>query len=415
MVASVPFDVLRGIYLGILTGVVPALIAFTFGFGFRYVTGVTVPAFAVVALGLALAGVNGGLLALADPAITQQANSVIVMTAVVVVSMLTFYTHDKGDALAAEAPKQITWQQLRDRTVSSEVIELVGGRGQVTIEVVGGIEDMEGYPSLPDTLRAEIEEGSWQFPADLTLSELRERLSERLRTEFDLQDVAVTLDERGRASVVAAPPTAGVSSRVPPGHRAVSIQALVPTGVARGDVCTVLADDTTVEGRIVSARSSPPEPGAQQHTAQPPTQPPDQESAPQPSVRGERAPTTSGGEGRITVAVPSRDAEALLDTDRGAVVVESRGTRREYELLSLLRRTGRRIRRITVDSPGPFADDTPIGEAGLRETYGVAILAHRHQGRWTIAPRGEVTVAAGDEVFAVGTWSELDAFAEAVA
>jgi hypothetical protein len=446
MVATVPFDVLRGIYLGILTGVVPALIAFAFGFGFRYVTGVTVPAFAVVVLGLALAGVNGGLLALADPAITQQANSVILMTAVVVVSMLTLYTHAKGDALAAEAPKQITWQQLRDRTVSSDVIELVGGRGQVTIEVVGGVEDMEGYPSLPDTLRAEIEDGAWQFPADLTLSELRERLTERLRTEFDLQDVAVTLDERGRASVVAAPPAAGVSSRVPAGNRAVSVQALVPTGVARGDVCTVIAGDTTVEGRVVSARSGPQDQRARQSTTQssaqsasqsttePPTQatgqtppqatgqpstgstpePPDQETAPQPSVRGERAPTTTGGEGRITVAVPPSDAETLLGIDRGAVVVESRGTRREYELLSLLRRTGRRIRRIAVDSPGPFADETAIGDAGLRETYEVAILAHRHEGRWTIAPRGEVTVAVGDEVFAVGTRSGLDAFAEAV-
>lgn len=411
MVASVALDVLRGIYLGILTGVVPALIAFGFGFGFRYLTGVTVPAFAIVVLGLALAGVNGGLLALADPAITQQANNVILMTAVVVVSMLTLYTHAKGDQLGEGAPRQLSWQQLRDRTVSSDVIELVGGRGQVTIEVVGGVEDMEGYPSLPDQLRGEIEGTSWQFPADLTLSDLQTRLAERLRSEFDLQDVGVALDEKGRAHIVAAPPSAGVSNRIPAGHRAVTLPALLPTGIARGDVCTILAEDTVVEAPVVSARSQTRE--AQTETRSTPGSVEESE-ADTPPVRGGRAPTTTGGEGRITVAVPPGEAKRLLRAEHTRIVVESRGKRREYELLSLLRRTGRRIRRISIDSEGPFADETPIGETALRETYGVAILALRHEGRWTIAPRGERPVSIGDEVFAVGTRRGLDEFAEAV-
>lgn len=412
MVTSVPLDVLRGIYLGILTGVVPALIAFGFGFGFRYLTGVTVPAFAVVVLGLALAGVNGGLLALADPAITQQANNVILMTAVVVVSMLTLYTHAKGDELGEGAPRQLSWQQLRDRTVSSDVVELVGGRGQVTIEVVGGVEDMEGYPSLPDQLRGEIEGSSWEFPADLTLSELQTRLAERLQSEFDLQDVGVALDEKGRAHIVAAPPSAGVSNRVPAGHRAVTLPALLPTGIARGDVCTILAGDTVVEATVVSASSRTR--AAQTETGSTPMGADETETETQPPVRGGRAPTTTGGEGQITVAVSPGDARKLLQAEHTRIVVESRGKRREYELLSLLRRTGRRIRRIAIDAEGPFANETPIGETSLRETYGVAILALRHEGRWTIAPRGERPVSVGDEVFAVGTRSGLDEFEEAV-
>lgn len=425
MVGTVPVEVLRGLYLGILTGVVPGLIAFGFGFGFRYVTGVTVPSFAVVVLGLALAGVNGGLLALADPAITQQANSVTLMTAVVVVSMIALYAHAKGDQLAAEAPRHLTWRTIRDRTVSNEVVEFVAGGNRVTVEVVGSVRDMEGYPPLPDDLRRSLEEVSWRFPADLTLGELERRMADRLKSEFDLQEVVATIDQRGRANVAAAPPTAGVSSRLDQGRRAVSVSALIPTGVARGDRCTILAGDRAVQGTVVSASSDPEEESERQHAAHreavgsaaavdpAPGQPPTEEGKEPAAEPIEHAPTTTGGQGRVTVSVPIPDARALLATDAARIVIESRGTRREYELISLLRQAGQQIRRVAIDSPGPFAD-RPLAEAGVRETFDVAVLAHRREGTWTMGPAGETRIAAGDEVFVVGNREGLETFAEAV-
>jgi uncharacterized protein with PhoU and TrkA domain len=95
-------------------------------------------------------------------------------------------------------------------------------------------------------------------------------------------------------------------------------------------------------------------------------------------------------------------------------VVESRGVRQEFELVSLLRRGGRRFRKLTVGSGGAL-DGTTLGEANLRDGYGVAVLAIRHGGSWQLAPRGSQAVAAGDELFAVGTREALAAFAEAVA
>ena len=411
MVATMPFEVLRGVYLGILTGVVPALIAFGLGFTFRYVTGVSIPAFAVVVLGLALAGVNGGLLALADPAITQQANSVTLVTAVVVVLMITLYTHAKGDQLGSEAPRRLSWKQLRDRTVSREVVELVGGFGQVRIEVVGEIRDMEGYPPVPDQLRTDLQAVDWQFPADLTLAELQTRMEERLRSEFDLQDVAVAIDEQGRASITAAPPSAGVSNRVDPGKRAVSISALIPTGVARGDECTILAGDTVVDGTVVSARSGPATEASKPEPVEAAAEGEDDTPIRQPTTR---APTTTGGEGRITIAVSPSDAEALLGASEGRVVITSRGTRREFELVSMLRQSGQRIERVTIGADGPLAGDT-LAHASVRDTYGVAILAHRQDGQWRMAPRGETTLAGGEEVFVVGSGPSLRGFREAVA
>jgi Trk K+ transport system NAD-binding subunit len=114
------------------------------------------------------------------------------------------------------------------------------------------------------------------------------------------------------------------------------------------------------------------------------------------------------------VAVARADATTLLGTERSRTVVRSRGTRREFELLSLLRRAGRRFRRMTIRAGGPL-DDVTFGSASVRETYGVAVLAVRHPDGWAIAPHGSEPLAGGDEVFVVGTREHLAAFEEAVA
>jgi uncharacterized protein with PhoU and TrkA domain len=127
-----------------------------------------------------------------------------------------------------------------------------------------------------------------------------------------------------------------------------------------------------------------------------------------------RAPTTTGGEGRLTVAVTRTDVQPLLRAAEPKVVVEPRGVRREYELVSLLRRAGDRFRKLSVRAGGAL-DGTTLGEAGVRGTYGVGVLAVRKQGGWKVGPGGDTTVEAGDELYAVGTRDDLEAFAEGVA
>lgn len=417
---SIPLEVLRGLYLGILTGVLPALLAFGFGFLFRYVTGVSIPSFAVIVLGLALAGVNGGLLAFVDPSITESANSIALMTAVVVVLMLSLYTHALGDRLATTIPRHFSLETIRETTISTDVIDFVGGRGEVHVSVVGEVRDMEGYPPLSESLRAALGAVEWRFPADLPIEELEARMRERYRTEFDLQEVEVTMDARGRASVSAAPPQSGVSGRLQAGQRAVSFEALVPTGVARGEAVTVLAGERAVEGRVVSARSgetpteTPVEPtGESDDVATDETDVSDELVSPdlQPESR---APTTTGGRGRVTVAVRPSEARDLLDAPDARVVVTSRGSRREFELVSLLRRAGQRLRRITLRSGGTV-DGTTLGELAPREQFGVAILAVRNDTGWLVAPRGDASLQAGAEVYVVGTHDGVEQFREAVA
>ncbi|QKG93102.1 TrkA C-terminal domain-containing protein [Halorubrum salinarum] len=421
---SLPVEIVFGVYLGVITGIVPALVAGALGFVFKYVTDVTIPGLGVVVLSLAIAGVNGGLLALNDETIRSSERAPAILTAIVVVLMLSMYAHAQGDKLGASVPKRISLKQLRDRTLSTDVIELVGGRGRVSVEVTGEVNDMEGYPPLPADTRRAIVDGDWAFPADLPLAELESRFAERLRTELDLADVAVRIDEQARATVSAAPPTGALSKRVPAGKRAVSVSALVPTGIARGDIVRVITPDLDAEGAVIAARSSgKPEPGATAaggDTAAAGDDPdPDDDAR---TDGGEEAvaappaataPTTTGGEGRVTLALDRSEATALLRADRGRVLVLSRGTRREYELTALLRRAGKRFRKVSVVADGPL-DGHTIGEAEVREAYGVAVLAARHE-TWTVAPDGSQSLSAGDDLFVVGSRDALDRFAEVAA
>ena len=414
--ASAPVEILLGIYLGILTGIIPALVSWGLGFGFKYFTGVTIPPLGVLVLAVALAGVSGGLLALANPAVTESTNAPTLVTGILVVSALSLYAHAKGDQMGETVPKRLSLSTLKERTLSRDVVELIGGRDEVRIRVIGDVADMEGFPPLPADLRAEIRDAEYTFPADLRISALEARFAERLRAEFDLGDVTVSIDERGQASVVAAPPFSGLSKRVSMGERAVSVETLVPTGLARGDQVRLVTDDGEFVGSVVSARAD----GNTPDTAQPATAAPeperptadaeDEDPAPKPL----RAPTTTGGRGRLTTAVAHQHANDLVGADTARVVVESQGTRLEYELASLLRRTGRLFQRFTIAS-GSAMDGVTLGTANVRGTYGVAVLAVRQQSDWKLGQAGTLTLTDGDDVFAVGSRQALEDFAEAVA
>ena len=412
---SLPAEFVLGLYIGLLTGIIPALVSGVLGFVFKYFTGVTLPGLGVVVLAVAVAGVNGGLLGLIDPTIQQSPRLLVALT---VVMMLALYAHSQGDKLGASLPRRFSLRSLRRQTLSADVISVVGGIGQVTIRPVGEVDDVEGYPPMGAELRTEIAADTWDLPADLPLAELEARLEDRLRTDYDLADVSVSIDERGRASIAAAPPMGGLSRRIPDGHRAVSIAALVPTGIARGDRVRIEAGEDRFEGTIVSARSDPsrPSPVGNGPVATDGGQPDGPASAP----ASPSAPTTTGGEGRVTVALPRNRATDLLTHDRGRVVVRSRGTRREFELLSLFRRSGKRIAKVPI-GPGSSLADASIGEAAIRDVHGVAVLAVRgtrgesSKKTWTFSPDGSTVLSAGDELFVVGSRDAISGFERAAA
>jgi uncharacterized protein with PhoU and TrkA domain len=121
----------------------------------------------------------------------------------------------------------------------------------------------------------------------------------------------------------------------------------------------------------------------------------------------------------VTVAVGKRDATALLSADRGQIRVQSRGSRREFELVALLRRAGKRFAKLTVER-GSVLDGATIDVGIQGHTEDVAIAAIKRstvaadrdgRQRWGFSPAASTRVTAGDELFAIGTPTALDQFA----
>lgn len=422
---SLPVEVLLGIYLGLLTGIVPALVAGALGFVVRYFTGVTLPGFGVVVLALSIASVQGGLLGLVQPEIAQSPR---LLVAVVIVLMLSLYAHSQGDQLGEALPRRVSLTTIRQRTLSADVVELVGHVGRVRVRTTGEVRDMEGYPPLSDSLRNELKNGSWELPADIPLSELEFRLEERLRTDYALADVVVSIDERARATIVAAPSSGNLSRRIPDGHRAISIDTLVPTGLARGDRVTVLLSETdrTISGIVLSASGVADEQSNEieettdsssgSSSTESDTQPPADSTASVATASPRSTTASAGGTGRVTIIVPRRDARPLLETKRATLVVESRGSSREFEAVSALKRAGHTIQRITVGSRVTDRDNGPsIGDEirilGVRR-HGVETPGRRHE--WTFGTGIQPTLSPNDDAFLAGTEADLEAFTEAI-
>lgn len=135
-------------------------------------------------------------MALADPTITQSESQVRLTVALLVVLMGSLYAHNRGDAFANDIPRKMSLRKLTERSLSTDVVELVGGRGQVSVTVTGEVGDIEGYPPVPLDIRTGIRNGEWTFPADIPLVELESRFADRLQNEFDLAAVEVRLDDR---------------------------------------------------------------------------------------------------------------------------------------------------------------------------------------------------------------------------
>ena len=400
MVSELLFDIGLGIYLGLLAGIFPAVVAFTLGFSFRYLTGVSVPGLGVVVLAGALAGISGGLLGLLEEQVAQSSAG---MAAFLIVLMLSLWAHSQGDKLGAAVPRQFTLSGLRQVGLSADLLERVDSYGQIRIKPIGSVEDIEGYPPLTEETRESIRADSWKFPADLSISELETRLTEKLLEEYDLSEVSISINADGLADISAAPGTAGLSRRVPSGKRAASIETLLPTGLAIGDRVEVVLPDSPVTGEVVSARTA----GAESKSTTETEPKPDGGTEEKPA----RAPTTDGGDGSVTVALSTDEARRLVREEFAKIVVQSRGKSRDYEALDILQGDGNQFELVTVRDGGPF-DGVTIGESAIRDRFGVAILAIRRRSERIVAPRGSRRLEAGDELIITGKPDAIGSFRE---
>ncbi len=413
MVSELLVDIGLGVYLGLLAGIFPAVVAFGLGFSFRYLTGVSIPGLGVVVLAGALAGISGGLLGLLDEEVAQSSAGI---AAFLVVLMLSLWAHSQGDKLGAAVPRNITLTGLRQVGLSNDLLERVDSYGQIRIKPIGTIENIEGYPPLTDETREAMRAGAWKFPADLSIAELEAKLAEKLTEEYNLSEVSVSINADGLAAISAAPETAGLSRRVPSGKRAASVGTLLPTGLAVGDRVRLDLPDSPVTGEVVSARTE------KKDADKPSTPAVTTDGEPKPDGGTEadadekpvHAPTTDGGDGSVTVALTPDEARRVIREEFAKVTVQSRGKSREYEALDVLQRDGNQLRFVSVEENGPF-DGVTLRESAIRDQFNVAVLAIRRKTERIVAPRGSTQLLGGDELIVTGKADAIRSFREAEA
>ncbi|MXV63264.1 hypothetical protein GS429_14555 [Natronorubrum sp. JWXQ-INN-674] len=395
-----PVEILTGVSIALLFGIAVAAFVGAISFGAAYFATERIPSIAGGLLTVLLTITTLYVSDIAD-ASTVQPGLVLGLGSV---GVLGLYATSRGRQLAADLPRATAGSVERTQPLAADAIDAVDAMGQVTIRSSGGVREFDGYPPLGPGLRKTLENGAWRLPADLPLSALETRLGDRLRTSYDLEAVSVAIDGRGRASITAAPPASGVATQVPDGWRAVSTRALLPAGLAPGDAVLVSGDSMTVSGTVLSATVDA--------FAADGVRPPTPESASD-GFQGDGGTSSAdsghsadavavGGEGCVTVAVPTTDAETLLDADRVRVVVTSRGTTRVFDALSLLERSKAVIRRMTLTES---VLDAIRGESDLTafavRRPGVSGIDSTRGHEWQFEPEPDA-LAIGMEAFVIG-------------
>lgn len=402
-------NILLGMYIGVLTGVFAAIIVYLLTFIFTYLAGAKLSVNYALMIGLGIAGVAGGpRLLLRNPELLQSATSLVMLFMIL---LITFYAHQKAQDLGKSLPpKTVAMDKLRKRTLASSVIKQVGHFGQVTVRPTGEVTDIEGYPSLPDELRAAIRTDSWTFPSDLPIAELESRLEEKLKQDYYVEDTIVHIDSKGRATISAAPSIGGFSRRVPDGKQVVTVEGILPEGLAEGDTVKVSLNETTITGDIISVKidEAPPDVGEQGDVQ---TDNEAQEATVSIPVPDEAA---IDGTGRVAIAINPETVKDIVEQDLIRLYARSRGQMKEFEFVSLLRQYDLKFRKFTLPAESEYPNQT-LGELNLRDTYGVVVVALKRANKWRFAPDHTVRLEADDELFVTGPKTGLDSLREMVA
>jgi len=379
---GLPEEVLVGVSFGLLAGAGPTFLIGAVAFVSAAFDGRRLTGWVAVPVAFAGAGTTAFLFGVLDPVVGQLPRMAVLA---VVAGLVGAYAESLGTRLGTKLHRGVPRSTERGRPLSADAIDAVDAAGQVTVRPAGEVRDIDGHPPLPAALRDRLEEGAWRLPADLPVGELERRLEQRVRSGYDVEAVSVDIDRRGRATIAAAPPTGRPGYDVPEGYRAVTLAALVPSGLAPGDEITVLTGEgDPVEGTALGV-------GSGERT--------DGRAATDGGTR-RRERGTAGGRVWTTVAVPTPRAEQLLTAETAVVVAAPGETAAEFEAFALLERAGVKVRRGTLTADAEVAE----GEEPM------AVLAARGPSRtdgWTLDPDPS-SLGPGCELFVAGKQATLD-------
>lgn len=274
-------------------------------------------------------------------------------------------------AFAAGAFASAAGQRAGDRiavNVFAEGAETVDGLSRVvqavgrviTVEFPEVIGDVVGYDPVPEETKAKLAGQTLVFPRRLTVAELRERVIDRLQTDYGVGHVDIELTDTGSVEYLAlGDRAAGIGPTLPPGSVAVAIRADPANAASAGDVVQIWSENG--EERICNGE-----------------------------LRG------TAGE-IVTIVVDETDADRFDPEARYRIVTLSVDARPDREFASLLRAADETMAVLTVGPASPMAG-MPVG------ALDVAVVAVDPGGGElvTIPPRTRV-LTRGDSIYVIAT------------
>ena len=237
----------------------------------------------------------------------------------------------------------------------------------ITVELPQAVEDMVGYDPVSEETKTKLAGETFVFPRRLTVADLRERLITRLKSDYDVGHVDLTVTEDGTVEYLAVGRrAAGIGPTLPRDSVAVAIRADPAHATGSGDVVQVWSADGSE--RLCSAE-----------------------------VRA------TAGE-VVTLAVDEPDAAKLDPDATHKLVTLSTDARPDREFASLLRAADETLALVEVAT-----DSALVGETlGDLDVSVVAVAAAGEERPRTLPPR-EYQITGGESLYVVASPDALRA------
>jgi hypothetical protein len=244
--------------------------------------------------------------------------------------------------------------------VDSELGQFVRHAGRViTVTVPDEIDDVVGYDPVPEQTTESLAGESFVFPRNLTRAELRERLIDRLKSDYAIGTVDVELTEDGTVAYLAVGSRpAGIGPTLPPATNAVAVRADPAFAASTGDLVQVWETDPM--RRVLTGE-----------------------------LRGVAGDV-------VTLAIDSGDTPKVDPRREYRLVTLPVDDRPEREFAALLRSVDQTFSTATVEAGSPL-HGLPVGALSL-----LVVAVEPDDGDPVVLPGRAYLIAPGDTIAAIG-------------
>jgi hypothetical protein len=271
--------------------------------------------------------------------------------------------------------------------VEDDLSRIVKTVGRVTtVEAPEEIDDIDGYDPVDPETKGKLAGRVLLFPRRLTVEQLRERLVERLRTDYGVGHVDVDLTDEGEIEYLAlGSRAAGIGPTLPPGSAAVALKADPPNNASPGDAVQIWTAGT-VEADANANADTDDEVGTETAAAE-------SDSGPRRVTNAELRGTAGDV---VTVAMDEEEAKRIDSETRYRLVTLPVESRVDREFAAQLRSAAETMGVVTIETDSPLAN----GAVGAVD---VAVVAVRTvDGDIEAIPRRTRPLVAGETVYAIG-------------